>query len=238
VSASAERAYEHIKAAILSGRYRNGERLTEDMLAGEMGLSRTPIRDALRRLQADQLITVTPYSGARVASWSQSELDEIALMRVMLESFAARLAAGKRSEAHLDRMRAACARMEHEARKDRPDLAIISAENLALHEAIVEAADNTRLAASIRPLWDLPLIVRKYRLFGPERLNRSLWHHREIVTAIASQDPEWAESIMRVHIQAARAFDSALARDEGEPLPDLPGVPPRQRAPDPEQPPA
>ncbi len=230
MSASAERAYEHIKAAILSGRYHNGERLTEDMLAGELGLSRTPIRDALRRLQAEQLVTVTPYSGARVASWSQVELDEIAQMRVMLESFAARLAATKRTQAHLDRMAEACARMEAEARNPQPDLGTISAENLALHETIVEAADNTRLAASIRPLWDLPMILRKYGLFGRERLNRSLWHHREILAAIASGDPEWAESIMRVHIQAARSYDAALAQDEGAPLPDFAAAPLRHAA--------
>ncbi|MBL0933761.1 MAG: GntR family transcriptional regulator [Rhizobiaceae bacterium] len=211
MSASSERAYAHIKAAILSGGYRSGSRLTEDMVASELGLSRTPVRDAFRRLQAEQLISITPYSGARVASWSHTELREVAQMRAMLESFAAGLAAAKRSDEDVERMNELCARMEKEAARSVPDLDRISADNLAFHRTIVEAANNTRLGACLEPLWNYPVVVRKYGLFGRERLLRSLSHHKEIVAAIEKGDQDWAEAIMRVHILAARSFDAALS---------------------------
>lgn len=214
MSVSSERAYSHIKAAILSGRYRSGSRLPEDMVASELSLSRTPVRDALRRLQVEQLVVVTPYSGARVASWSHSELREIAEIRERLESFAAGLAATKRTEADLARMHELCERMEKEAQQDNPDLGQLSTDNLAFHRAIMEAADNTRLAACLEPLWNFPLVVLKYSLFGRDRLLHSLSHHLEIVTAIEMSDREWAEAIMKVHILAARSFDAALSQGE------------------------
>lgn len=223
MSVSSERAYEHIKAAILSGRYRSGDRLPEDMVASELGVSRTPIRDALRRLQVEQLITVTPYSGARVASWSEDELRETAEMRAMLESFATGLAAAKRSAADLDLMRGLCMRMEEEAARTDPNLDQISQDNLAFHRAIVDAAGNTLLAASLEPLWIYPVVVRKYALFGRERLLRSLSHHKEMVTAIEKRDAEWASAVMRVHILAARSYDAALSFEEdGQPTEETP----------------
>lgn len=135
-------------------------------------------------------------------------------MRTMLESFAAGLAATKRSSASVALMSQLCARMEEEAEKSEPNLDQISSDNLAFHRAIVDAADNPRLTACLEPLWNFPVVVRKYGLFGRERLMRSLSHHKEIVSAIQMQDHEWAESIMRVHILAARSYDSALSQDD------------------------
>lgn len=213
MSKSSERAYDFIRSAILSGKYPSGERLTEDAVANEMGLSRTPVREAMRRLHAEQFLTMTPYSGARVTSWSMSELAEIAQFRLMVEPYAARLAAQKRSPAQLAHMKALCAGMEAEAANPKRDLMRFTADNLDLHRTIVAAADNARLLATIEPLLSVPLAVRKFSLFGAERLQRSLVHHREIVEAIEAQDPDWAEAIMRVHIISARAYDAALVAD-------------------------
>jgi DNA-binding GntR family transcriptional regulator len=216
VSVSSERAYAHIKNAILSGRYPSGTRLPEDKVAAELGVSRTPIRDALRRLQVEQLITITPYSGARVAGWTADELREIAQIRAMLEAYAAGLAARKRSPDDVDTLNDLCDRMEDEAAKALPDTERLSQDNLAFHRTVARAAENTRLAASLEPLWSFPATVRRYALFGRERMQKSLAHHREIVAAIDAADPEWADAIMRVHVLASRTIDASLVAPEGD----------------------
>ena len=215
MSNSADRAYRHIKDGILSGRYGSGTRLPEELVAGELGLSRTPIRDALRRLEADQLLTITPNSGARVASWTDDELSEIAQMRAMLEGFAAELAAMKRSADDLAVMTECCVVMEREMEKSALDLDLLSRTNLALHRRIASAAGNNRLLGALESLWNFPIVIRKFGLFGRQRIQHSLLHHREILTAIETRDREWAGTVMRAHILAARSFDSALVRSGG-----------------------
>src|SRR5690606_32452328 len=156
----------------------------EDMVAGELGISRTPIRDALRRLQVEQLITVTPYSGARVASWSERDLDEVAHMRAMLEGYAAALACAKRTAGQIAAMEAVCDRMDAEGARPGADVERLGAGNLGSHRAVVEAADSARRAACLGPMWSLPVAVRKFGLYSRARMMRSLSDHREVVRAI------------------------------------------------------
>ena len=206
---SADIAYDHVKRAILSGRHASGERLPEDRIAGALGLSRTPVRDALRRLEVEGLVERLPHSGARVAAWSEDELAELAAMRLMLEGYAAELAARKIDAAGLAALRRCCDAME----AARDDMNAVTAENLRFHRLLAEAADNGRLRASLEPLWPVPLLMRKFSLFGADRIARSVAHHREISDALAARDPHWAGAIMRAHLSAARGFDPMLAPD-------------------------
>lgn len=214
MSASADRAYHFIKSAILGGRFHSGARLPEEMIANELGVSRTPVRDALKRLHAEQLVDISPYSGARVASWTEVELGELAQMRALLEGYAAGLAAVKRGEHHLEAIARSCLTMERELDEPLPDLEVFSAANLEFHRTIAQAADNNHLMAALTPLWHFPLVVRKYSLFGRERLQRSVSDHRAILNAIRQRDGDCAAALMRAHILAARAFDPALAEHE------------------------
>ncbi len=212
MTTSAERAYAQIKTMILSGQKKGGARLPEDTLASEIGISRTPVRDALRRLQSEGLISITPNSGARVASWTQDELGEITTMRVMLEGYAAELAARKITPAEIETLRGYALEMEQAlAPNGQVDLDLISRRNVDFHRGIAQAARNLRLLVSLEPLWSFSLIIRKFALFGRERMNRSTNHHREILEALEAGDSEWAGAIMRTHIRAARAFDGSLA---------------------------
>jgi DNA-binding GntR family transcriptional regulator len=214
VSVSSERAYAHIKAAILNGRYGSGARLPEDKMASEIGVSRTPIRDALRRLQVEQLVVVTPYSGARVASWSEFELRETVKVRAMLEAFAARLAAERRSEAQLAAMGTLCDGMEAEAARSEPDMERLTVGNVAFHRLVAEAGGNARIIGWLEPIWSLPMIARRPERGRPGSLALSHAHHREILTAIAGQDGDWAEAVMRSHVLASRGPYMAFAREE------------------------
>ncbi len=213
MTTSSERAYEFIKRCILDGKFASGERLPEDRIASELGVSRTPIRDALRMLQAEGLVTNAPNSGARVAAWSEDELSEISQLRVMLEGYAAELAAVKIGADTLNELAGLCAEMEEGVRSGTTEgLSLMSEANLAFHRKIVLAAGNSRLLHALEPLWHFPVVIRKFAMFTPERLERSLSHHREIVEALRERDAGWAGSIMRTHIQSARALDTTLAK--------------------------
>lgn len=210
---SADQAYEFIRTEILAARFPSGSRLPEEKIAAQLNISRTPVRDALRRLHSDGLIDLTANSGARVASWSAVELMEMSELRALLESFAVGLAAHKIDSAGLDHLERLCDEMEKALGAKNADLDFISTNNVAFHRAVANAAGNSRLTANLESLWTFPLMVRKFALFGDDRLKRSLDHHREITTALQARDPQWAEAIMRTHILAARAYDAALVSD-------------------------
>ncbi|MEM1287613.1 MAG: GntR family transcriptional regulator [Pseudomonadota bacterium] len=204
---SSDRAYTHVKDAILTGQHRSGQRLPEDQIAAQLGVSRTPVRDALRRLEAEGFVEHMPHSGARVSAWSAGELAELAAMRALLEGYAASLAAQKISNARLDDLRRSCDAMEESA----ADPLTVTLENLRFHRLVAEAAANGRLLASLEPLWPVPLLVRKFSLFDPTRIAASVTHHREIVEALTARDSVWASASMRAHLAAARSFDPLLA---------------------------
>lgn len=208
---SAERAYKFIRSSILAGRFGSGMRLKEQEIAGELAISRTPVRDAIRRLHSDGLIEFEPNQGARVASWSEVDLVEISEMRALLESFAAELAAAKIGESELDELGRHTDAMQKGLDGDRPRIDQISAANLAFHQGIVRAAGNARLSLIVEGLWVLPLLTRKFALFDRAGLEQSISHHREIIRALRARDSGWAAAIMRAHILGARAYDSTLA---------------------------
>jgi DNA-binding GntR family transcriptional regulator len=208
---SAERAYKFIRSSILAGRYGGGARLKEQEIASALAISRTPVRDAIRRLHSDGLIEFEPNQGARVATWSKEDLVEITEMRALLESFAAELAATKISENELDELVRHTDAMQRGLEGDEPRIDQMSAANLAFHQGIARAAGNTRLAVVLESLRLLPLVARKFALFDRASLERSVGHHREIIGALRARDAAWASAIMRAHILAARAYDGMLA---------------------------
>lgn len=209
---SSERAYYEVKNAIIDGRYPGGMRLPEDMIASELGFSRTPVRDALRRLNSEGLVEMVPNFGASVTQWSQMQLGEITTMRVMLEGFAAELAAIKITNAGLEELTHHNQEMEDAIiAGPKPDLERVSETNLEFHRTIVAAAGNKYLSQAIEPLWHLPLVIRKYALFSRERLELSRQHHRELIAAMHAREPKWASEAMRMHLYAARAFDEKVA---------------------------
>lgn len=214
MTTSSEHAYIEVKEAILDGRYPGGMRLPEDMIASELGFSRTPVRDALRRLNSEGLVEIVPNFGARVTQWSQMQLGEITAMRVMLEGFAAELAAVKITNAGLSELTQHNNEMEDAITAGaKPDLDLVSKTNLEFHRTIVAAAGNKFLTQAIEPLWHLPLAIRKYAMFSRERLELSRQHHRELIAAMHAREPQWAREAMRMHLFAARAFDEKLAPD-------------------------
>ncbi|MGC5331137.1 GntR family transcriptional regulator [Micromonospora sp. DT62] len=202
---AAEDAYDALRSAILSGAIGPRERLGEVELSRQFGVSRTPIREALRRLTAEGLVVFQPNRGARVAEWSLADLQEIYEIRARLESYGAALAAKRIDADCLPKLSLLCDQMEERAqRMSSQDLDQIATLNAELHGLVIGAAASPRLTSLLSSVVEVPLIVRAFRLYEPDALARSMAHHRDLVAALRARDAEWASSTMRAHVLAAR----------------------------------
>ncbi|WBB73039.1 GntR family transcriptional regulator [Micromonospora sp. WMMD1128] len=210
-------AYEALRSAILNGSIRPRERLGEVELSSQFGVSRTPIREALRRLTAEGLVVFQPNRGARVAEWSLSDLEDTYEIRARLESYGAALAAQRIDADCLPRLSLLCDEMEQRAQRMTPqDLDDIATLNAELHGLVIGAAGSPRLTSLLSAVVEVPLVVRAFRLYTPDALARSMAHHRDLVAALGARDAEWASSTMRAHVLAARRVLLAAMSDNPE----------------------
>jgi DNA-binding GntR family transcriptional regulator len=190
-----------IRDAILKGRIKPGERLKEDVIAGELEVSRTPVREAIAMLQAEGVVEAPQHRGAQVRSYSPSELEEIYDLRSILEGYAACRAATRIKKPELTKMRKSCEAME----KLQPDdLEHLVRENHVFHHTILEVADAGRLEAMVHQISAVPLIYQSYAWYTPEQLHLSLEYHWRVLDALEKHDSERAERDMRHHLSNAR----------------------------------
>ena len=212
MGAAVEKAYHAIRTGIADGTYPSNAHITAGELALKLGVSRTPVREALRRLHAEGLINFVANHGAYVTSWSRSDIDEVFGLRSVLESYAAERAARRLSPEQLAELRQLARRMEQlSARKPGGYLDRIAEANSRFHRLIVEAAANQRLAAMVAGVVEMPLVVRTFSAYSEEDLRRSMAHHRELLDAFAARDGKWAASVMCSHIQAAHSVYAGAA---------------------------
>lgn len=203
--AGATPIYEILRTEILRGVHPPGAHLVEAQLAHMHGVSRTPVRAALARLEGDGLIETIPNRGAFVSRWTDMDFEEIYALRVRLEPYASRLAAGNIEAAELDRLDDLAATMirllddEVDGWIDR-----CSALNAELHSAILHASGSPRLISIVATLTELPLVRRAISLYPREMLRRNFEQHTQILQALRQGDAEWAESLMSAHILGAR----------------------------------
>jgi DNA-binding GntR family transcriptional regulator len=196
-------AYEAIKRMLLDGSYQPGEKLSEEDLAQTVGVSRTPVREALRRLHAEGLVDWEANRGASVPAWNDQDLEEIFELRALLEGYGAELAAIRITPDEITRLRDLSADMERHAAVRDPDGVAVS--NAEFHAIILSAGRNLRLSALLGAVVQTPLVNRTFRRYDDAAMARSMAHHRELIDAFESRDRAWAGSVMRAHILAARA---------------------------------
>lgn len=206
-ASSADFAYQAIRAGIQDGTFGPGVRLTEAELVGFCGVSRTPVREALRRLAAEDFVEIGRNQGARVKGWSQKDLDDLFSLRGLLEGHAAARAADRVTAVQLGRLREALEQMDcvlatrdSQARK----VAHFLEMNRRVHETIWEAADSERLCRMLARLVEQSLVAHTARRYSLARLEQSHRHHWEVLRALEAGDAVWAESVMTSHIHAAR----------------------------------
>lgn len=201
-----DRAYELLRNGIFRGTYPVGSRLREAEIAANIDASRSPVREALRRLAEDGLVELVPHRGAIVARWDEGELDAILDIRAMLEGYATRRAAPRIDKPTLDQLDALCDSAESMLRADGPDaMRRIADVNQQFHQLVLSWAGSKRLVSTLSGLSRVPLLMGVLPDVYTEAMRRSLAHHREIAEALRAHDPGWAESIMHAHIKAARA---------------------------------
>jgi len=207
-------ATELIREAIVEGRLEPGRRLKEEELARELGISRTPIREALLMLQAEGLVDAIPNRGAMVRVHTAEDLDDLYQLRALLEGYAARRAATRISDDQVEELRASCERFD--ALDPETNLTELVRENLFFHSTILEISASSRLEAMVRRVIELPLVYKSYIWYSPDQKRISAHYHRQIVTALAGRDAERAELILKEHVFEARDLLVAHLRSSPE----------------------
>lgn len=203
-NSAGDRAYAIIKEGILSGRFAPNERLKEDELTTLCQVSRTPVREALRRLGIEGLLKVTPNAGAQVIAPDPAELGEIYQLRGMIEGHAAERAAANITPGDILRLKELATEMERAVAVGGAELgAKFTPANAEFHRIILTAAMSRRLSAMAALVIELPLTLRTLNLYSDSDRLRSLRHHRELIDALEMRDGPWAASVMRSHVHAA-----------------------------------
>lgn len=200
---ASEKAYATIRAMILSGELASGEQLSEEALAERCGVSRTPVRDALRRLEAELLVHRNESQRSFVADWSLDDVRDAFELRAMIEGYAARRAAERMDKATLERLRACNSAIYRAIRPGKTDVSAFLQYNREFHEIVLAAADSQRLSAVLGGLIEQPVVWRTAQHYGREAFHRSHSEHEDLLAAFARGDGPWAESIMAGHIRRA-----------------------------------
>lgn len=196
----ADFVYESLRDAIWDGRIARGERLREEEIARNLGVSRTPVREALQRLHQRGLLAFGPGRGLVVAQLSQHQVLQLYAMREILEGSAARFAAQHATETDI----AILYRLQNELRNAAPDAMLLVMLNRRFHQAIYEAAHNQYLLQTLNMLHDSLALLHSATFRVPSRRRESDEEHRSIVAAIERHDPDAAEKAAREHIRQAQ----------------------------------
>jgi len=193
--------FERLREAILTGYFRPGQRLVERELAEAMQISRTPIREALRKLEKEKLVTNIPYRGVFVSEVSAKTAREVYQVRMVLEGLATALAAARATPQDLALLRGIMEDLEKAVAEGRLEQVIEG--NKRFHTAIAEIAGNEVLRDVLRGLQAHVSLLRVTSLSQPGRPEATLKEHRAIYEAIAAGDPEQAEKLAADHVRRA-----------------------------------
>lgn len=201
----ADRVFADIQEAIVTGEIPSGSKITEPSLAKQYGISRGPLREAMRRLEGRHLVNRIPHVGARVVSLNLTELIELYEVREAMEGMACRLAAQRMPQDEIDGLKKLLEKHEQQAELQE-NLAYYQKEgDLDFHYRLVKGSGNKKLEELL--CGELYYLVRMYRYrfsAASGRPKRAFTEHYRIVDAIEQRDGELAEMLMRRHIKASK----------------------------------
>lgn len=187
-----------LRKAILTGKLKPGERLMEVHLANRLGVSRTPIREAIRKLELEGLVIMIPRRGAEVARITEKSLKDVLEVRRALDALSVELACDRITSEDTKRLWEACQEFERAARGK--DAAVIAKADVALHDIIVEATGNLRLQQLVNNLAEQMYRYRFVYIKEESRHDNLVAEHREIYESIAARDKERAAKAAKIHI--------------------------------------
>ena len=198
-SSAKQVAYDFVKSEVLAGPQNEGEFLTEEAVAAELGMSRTPVREAFVRLEAERLLELLPHKGALIRPISYREIVEVMEVRQMIEIFAARRSLERGAEIAAD---LAALLSEQRSLAKRGDAQAFIDCDRRFHTEIVTAAGNGLLVDSYQSLRDRQLRMGVRAIAGdPARIQQVLQEHGEIVSAFEARDPERARAALETHLR-------------------------------------
>ena len=197
----ADRVFDRLERDIISGTYKKGEILTELRLVEELGVSRTPIREALRRLGQERLIREGP-KGSVVLGITKRDLEDILLMRVRIEGLVAYFAAQNRTQEQLDEMLHTLELQEYYV--SRGDTPHVVEMDVRFHDLIYAMADHQMLTDALEPMLRKIMKFRRESMDILSRAERSVREHRRLYETIAAGERDKAESLMTYHVENAR----------------------------------
>ena len=196
--------FENLRTAILEGNLKAGQRLMEVQLAEQLGVSRTPIREAIRKLELEGLVVMLPRKGAYVANMSFKDLIDVLEIRSSLEGLAASLAAERLREEDISDLERVAKEFEKSVRE--ADIDNVLKKDVEFHEKIFLMANNKKLYQLITSLWEQ---VHRFRVTYVSNYDASLSlvdEHNRILEAIKSGDCELAKKYATEHIEIAEQF--------------------------------
>jgi DNA-binding GntR family transcriptional regulator len=210
VANAADSVYQTLREAIVDGQLEPGDALIEWHVARQFGTSRTPVREALLRLEAEGLAFRVPRRGLVVRQISEHEIFEVYAVRIALETLAAREAASEAMPSDISQLRWVNQRLS-EAIK-RSDFASVPALTNEFHQAMANAAHNTMLLRFVVQAQDWTRRVGTPTVALPGRRAAAVREHSKLIEAIAARDAETAERLAREHMTTGREFQLAAFR--------------------------
>lgn len=210
-----EIVFESIREAIINGTLKQGERLMETQLAEELGVSRTPVREAIRKLELEGLVAMLPRKGAYVAGIMPKDAADILEIRAALEGLAAKLAAERITEEEIAELAKDTAEIEQYMTQGDVEKAI--EYDTKFHSSLVGASRNSRLANMVSNLQEQ---VQRFRIIitstDKDLLLKSLSDHRRIVEALSRRDRFLAQSLAKEHVEHTEERLIQLIKEEQE----------------------
>ena len=226
MSKAAEKAYAEIKARILSGDFPAATHLKEEDLSKAIGVSRTPVREALRNLASEYFVKFVPNHGAYVASWSSTDVEEVFEFRKLLEGHAAGRAATRITDEDIDILDNCAREIErtirdphtHEPKEDlsAKERALFQELNSTYHKVFIAAAKSERLSVMVSWLSEAPIMLKTVTLYSPADFLRSNQYHIELVAALRARNAEWATSVIQAHLLSAKETFMAAQRPKND----------------------
>ena len=199
-----DKVYRYLRDGITEGRYQTGDFLIEMKIAEELGVSRTPVREALKQLELEDLVTSHPNRGVVVKGFSTNDFDDVFTIRLLLEGQAAYWAAERITPELLDRLQEIVELMDLYTRKD--DSEHLVRLDTSFHEVLYDACQSRTLRNILTTMHHNIHMARQSSLTSPVRARESLAEHKEILSALEKRDAAAAKACIEKHITGASGY--------------------------------
>lgn len=191
--------FQTLRTAILKGDLKPGERLMELQLASKLGVSRTPIREAIRMLEQEGLAIIIPRKGAEVARMTEKDMEDVLQIRCSLEELAVRLACQNITQMEMQELRVAMEQFQEKTTTE--DIAAIAQADVNFHDVLYKSADNPKLLGLLNNLREQMYRYRVEYLKNPSIYQQLITEHRQLYETVKMQDAEKAAAYTRMHLE-------------------------------------